>query len=122
MSIRLTELNVPAGPFIEGRRMTTAGLVFLIPNGEMNSTTIQKVASQESLRLEEKKIGFRVLNRAGRPHWEVARSEGGDLRLLLEHSFLRCEDNIRKKAALEVGFPGERRVLLLPTEGAELGR
>jgi hypothetical protein len=56
-SIRLTELNVPAEPFIEGCRMTTIALVFLIPNGEMNSTTLQKVAVQEFLDPEEKKIG-----------------------------------------------------------------
>jgi hypothetical protein len=40
--------------------MTTVAHVFLIPNGEMNSTTLQKVASQEFLGLEEKKIGFCV--------------------------------------------------------------
>jgi hypothetical protein len=61
-SIRLTELNVPTNPFIEGCRMTTVALIFLIPNGEMNSTTLQKVASQEFLGLKKKKIGFRVLS------------------------------------------------------------
>jgi hypothetical protein len=60
--IRLTELNVPAEPFIEDCRMTTVALIFLIPNRETNSTTYQKVASQEFLRLEEKKIGFRILS------------------------------------------------------------
>jgi hypothetical protein len=61
-SNRLTELNVPAEPFIEGRRMTTVALVFLIPNGEMNSTTLQKVANQEFLGFEEKRIGLPVLS------------------------------------------------------------
>jgi hypothetical protein len=61
-SIRLTELNVLAEPLIKGCRMMTVELVFLIPNGEMNSTTLQKVLSQEFLGLEEKKIGFRVLS------------------------------------------------------------
>jgi hypothetical protein len=60
-SIGITEFNVPAEPFIESCIMTGIALVFLIPNGEMNSTTLQKVASQELLGLEEKKIGFRVL-------------------------------------------------------------
>jgi hypothetical protein len=61
-SIRLTELNVPAEPFIEGCIMMTVALIFLIiPNGEMNSTTLQKVANQEFLRLEEKQIGLPVL-------------------------------------------------------------
>jgi hypothetical protein len=61
-SICLTEFNVPADLFIESCRMTTVALAFLIPNEEMNSTTLQKVASQEFLGLEEKKIGFRVLS------------------------------------------------------------
>jgi hypothetical protein len=61
-SICLTELNAPAEPFIEGCIMMTVALVFLIPNGEMNSTTLQKVSSQDFLGLEEKKIGFRVLS------------------------------------------------------------
>jgi hypothetical protein len=52
-SIHLAELNVPAEPFIEGCRMTTVALVFLIPNGEMNSTKLQKVASHEFFGLEE---------------------------------------------------------------------
>jgi hypothetical protein len=60
-SIRLTGLNVPAEPFIEGRGMTTVALVFLIPNGAMNSMIPQKVANQEFLGFEEKEIGFRVL-------------------------------------------------------------
>jgi uncharacterized membrane protein len=60
-SIRLTGLNVPAQPSIEGCRMVMVALVFLILNGEMNSTTLQKVASQESLGLE-KRAGFRVLS------------------------------------------------------------
>jgi hypothetical protein len=59
-SNRLTELNVPAKPFIEGGRMTTVAIVFLILNGEMNSTTLQKVANQEFLGFKEKRIGFRV--------------------------------------------------------------
>jgi hypothetical protein len=42
--------------------MTTVVLVFLIPNGEMNSTTRQKVASQEFLGREEKKMGFGFLS------------------------------------------------------------
>jgi hypothetical protein len=63
---RLTGLNVPAEPFVESCRMTTVALVFLIPNGKMNSTTLQKVASQEFLGFEGKKTGLRVLS-MGRP-------------------------------------------------------
>jgi hypothetical protein len=61
-SIRLTELNVPAEPFIEGCKIATVALVVLIPNGDMDSTTLQKIASQEFLGLEEKKIGFCALS------------------------------------------------------------
>jgi hypothetical protein len=61
-SIRVTEFNVPAEPFIKGCIMTMVAFVFPILNGEMNSTTLQTVASQEPLGLEEKKIGFRVLS------------------------------------------------------------
>jgi hypothetical protein len=122
-SIRFTELNAPAEPFTEGCRITTVALAFLIPNGEMNSMTLQRVASQEFLGLEEKKIGFRVLS-IERPDligkWLGPKAE--ILAVLLGHSLPRCEDDTRKKAAFEVGLLGGRRALLLPTDGAQLGR
>jgi hypothetical protein len=43
----------------------TVALAFLIPNGEMNSTTIQKVASQEFFGLEEKSLGSASSQQSG---------------------------------------------------------